>query len=215
MEGGSRPEDISLLETSGGATPNIIPVQGGGGGGSSGGGSSGGGVPWSGYNEKASVLDAGASNMPIQAVEGGGLVKPAEGGGFLDWLAGNPEKPDFTFNPAASLEETYNSVWNTGLNADEKIKILAKTTMDISRTPADQLSKDEVIPTYLIQNTADILDKKYGKGFDITDENVNKTFYGKTSAEQQAGREAYINAKASNKSDEEAIEGCDESRKGG
>ena len=154
MEGGSRPEDVSLLDTKGGAEPNLIAVQGGGGG----------GLPWAGYNEKASVLEAGASNdTPIQAIEGGGL---------LDWLAGTPAEPTFALNPSASLEDTFNAVWTNGLSAQDKISILTKTTTDISTLDADQLSNEEVVPTYLIQNTADIIDAKYGKGFDVTNSAV-------------------------------------------
>jgi hypothetical protein len=197
MEGGSRPEDISLLDTKGGAEPSLIAVQGGG-------GSSSGDVPWEGYNIDKSVLAAGASNnIPIQAVEGGGAT---EGGGLLDWLAGTPAEPEFTFNPSASLEDTFNGVWTKGLTAQDKFAILSKTTMDVAKVPADRLSNEEVIPTFLIQNTADMIDAKYGKGFDITNNAVNESFYGKTEQQQQAGREAYINAKAAGKSDEEAFE---------
>ena len=89
MEGGSRPEDVSLLETGGGAAP-LISVQGGGG------------------------YDAGTTPK----------LQPAEGGGLLDWLSGNPSP--FKFNSTESFETIFNRLWPTELSPDQKMNIIKK-----------------------------------------------------------------------------------------
>lgn len=131
MEGGSRPEDVSLLETGGGAAP-LISVQGGGG------------------------YDAGTTPK----------LQPAEGGGLLDWLSGNPSP--FKFNSTESFETIFNRLWPTELSPYQKMNIIKNTKRDLSKN-GDAVSNNEAILRILMENTANEIEKSDGEKISIED----------------------------------------------
>jgi hypothetical protein len=131
MEGGSRPEDVSLLETGGGAAP-LISVQGGGG------------------------YDAGTTPK----------LQPAEGGGLLDWLSGNPSP--FKFNSTESFETIFNRLWATELSPYQKMNILKNSNRDLSKN-GDAVSNNEAILRILMENTANEIEKSDGEKISIED----------------------------------------------
>ena len=118
MDGG-RPEDVSLLETGGGA-PELIAVQGGGGMDS---------AP-AGHDPNHSMLETGGAAPELVAVQGGGAavgdpstsllepeiggampeIKAVEGGGLISWLSGKKEAEDLP-NPSDLTEDDLNNMY--------------------------------------------------------------------------------------------------------
>ena len=192
MEGGGRPEDVSLL--AGGNEQPLIPVQGGGGG-------HGGGdhtKPWDDYNEKNSVLlQQGASENPE--------ITAMSGGGFFDFLLGAPPPPvtaNIPTDPQNQLQ-AFNTLW-TSLDARTKAQIVKDTNDTIATAKAngaDDAALSEIIPNTLLKNTLDAVDRQYG----TNEPNAEKLLKYGTAEQIEAGRKKYLELKAAGKTDEQTL----------
>ena len=148
MEGG-RPEDVSLLETGGGA-PQLIAVQGGGGNDSA--------PP--GHDPNQSLLETGGAQPEIRAVEGGGL---------LSWFSGAKESTsDLPADPRNLSEEDLNSMYG-GLSVTDKFNVVSKageSYMSLMNASAEPENKAQIFVSGVAANLTNLTYKS--KGVDIS-----------------------------------------------